>query len=74
MNAIIDFFVSILDILISLVKLLVTLIDSILWLLTNLPQLISGVTAGFAYAPTFMMPFLAASIAVMVVVFIIRLI
>lgn len=73
MNAIIDFFVSIIEILISLVKLLVTLIDSVLWLIANLPQLISGITAGFAYAPTFIMPFLAASLAVMVVIFVVRL-
>ena len=73
MNAIIDFFTSIIDILVSLIQLVVTLVTSILWLVTNLPQLISGVTAGFAYAPDFIMPFLLCSIAILVVIMLIRL-
>lgn len=73
MQAIIDFFTSIIDILVSLIQLVWTLVESVLWLIGNLPQLISGVTAGFAYAPAFMMPFLAASIAILVVFCIIKL-
>ncbi len=73
MNAIIDFFTSIIDILVSLVQLLITLVDSVLWFVTNLPQLVSGITASFAYTPSFLMPFLMASVSLMVVFAIIRL-
>lgn len=73
MNAIIDFFTSIIDILVSLIQLVVTLVDSILWLIANLPQLISGVTTSFAYAPSFIMPFLSASVAILIVIMLIRL-
>lgn len=73
MDAIIDFFTSIIDILVSLVQLVVTLVDSIIWLVTNLPQIQAGVVAGFAYAPTFVMPFLTASVSIMVVIMLIRL-
>lgn len=72
MKAIIDFFTSIIDILVSLIQLVVTLVDSVLWLIANLPQLVAGVTAGFAYTPTFLMPFLTASVALLVVFAIIR--
>lgn len=73
MNAIIEFFSSIADILLSVINLLVTLVDSVIWVVTNLPQLIAGVTASFAYAPAFLTPFLAASVALLVVFAIIRL-
>ena len=73
MNAIIDFFTSIIDILVSLIQLVVTLVTSILWLVTNLPQLVSGVTAGFVYAPDFIMPFLVSSIAILIVLMVMKL-
>ena len=73
MQAIIDFFTSILDIIMSLLQLVVTFLQSVVWLIGNLPQLIAGATAGFAYAPTFMLPFLTASLAVLVVIFLVRL-
>lgn len=73
MNAIIDFFVSILDIIVSLVNMVITSVKSIIWLIASLPRMISGVTAGFAYSPTFILPFLSASIAILLVIFIVRL-
>lgn len=72
MSVIIDFFVAIIDIVVSLVKLIFTLLDSIIWLITNLPQLVAGVTAGFAYCPSFLMPFLLVSVSIMVVFCIIK--
>lgn len=74
MTAIIDFFTSIIDVLVSLIQLVVTLVSSVLWLIGNLPQIVSGVTAGFAYTPTFLMPFLTASVSIMVVICVIRMI
>lgn len=74
MNAIIDFFTSIIDILVSLIQMVVTTVKSILWLIGNLPQIISGVTVGFAFSPSFILPFLGASLALLLVMFVIRLI
>lgn len=72
MSAIIDFLVGILDIIISLVQLFVTTISSIFWLVTNLPQLVAGITASFAYTPDFLFPFLSSSVALLVVFMIMR--
>lgn len=72
MNAIIDFFTSCIDVLASLIGLVVTMVESIIWLTGNIPQLVAGVTAGFAYAPTFLMPFLSGSVALLVAFAIIR--
>lgn len=72
MNAIIDFFTSCIDIIVSLLQLLWSFITGVVWLISNLPQIVSGVTAGFAYTPTFLMPFLAGSVALMVAYAIIR--
>ena len=73
MNAIIDFFVSIVDILAAAINFFVNLFQSVLWLVSSIPRMIAGVTAGFSYAPAFVLPFLAASVSIMVVVFLIRL-
>lgn len=73
MSAILDFFTSLIDIIISLLQLVITLVDSILWLIANLPQLIAGITTSFAYAPSFIMPFLSASLAILIVIMLIRL-
>ena len=72
MSAIIDFFTSIIDILVSLVSLVVTTIKSILWLVLNLPQLVAGVTTGFAYVPDFIMPFLLCSVSLLLIIALIR--
>lgn len=73
MNAIIDFLTSFVEIFVSLIEFFVTMVKSIVWLIGNLPQLISGVTAGFAYAPDFLMPFLVSSVSILVVIMLIRL-
>lgn len=72
MSAIVDFFASIVDILVSLVTLVVTTIKSILWLVVNLPQLVAGVTTGFAYVPDFIMPFLLCSLSLLLIIALIR--
>ena len=72
MIAIVDFFTGILDILMSVVQLFVTTISSVFWLVTNLPQMVAGITASFAYTPDFLFPFLSGSIALLVVLAIMR--
>lgn len=72
MSAIVDFFASLIDIILALVNLLVTLVRSVFWVVVNLPQLISGVTAAFSYCPDFLLPFLSASVALLVVFCIMR--
>ncbi len=73
MNAIIDFFTSIIEILVSLINLVITLVKSVLWLVMNLPQLVSGVMASLAYAPSFIEPFLLCSMAILIVFAIVKL-
>ena len=73
MNAIIDFFTSFIDVLVALIQRVVTMVTSTVWLITNLPQMIAGVTAGFTYAPDFIMPFLNASVAILVLFMVIKL-
>lgn len=72
MTALVDFFVGILDIIMSVVQLFVTTISSVFWLVTNLPQLLAGITASFAYTPDFLFPFLSSSVALLVVFMIMR--
>lgn len=73
MNALFEWLGSFVDIILSVFKLLITLVDSLLWLIANIPQLLSGVIAGFAYAPSFILPFLMGSLAILVVFMIIKL-
>lgn len=73
MEAIISFFTSFVDIIVSVINLLITLVESILWLIGYLPVLVASVTASFGFAPTFLIPFLTASVALLVVFCIIRL-
>lgn len=73
MNAIIDFFTSIIDIVLTWINYLINWFQSVIWLISAIPRMISGVTAGFSYSPTFILPFLTASVSILVVVFLIRL-
>ena len=72
MTAIVDFLVGILDIILSVVQLFVTAISSLFWLLGNSSQIIAGITASFAYTPDFLFPFLSSSLALLVVIMIMR--
>lgn len=73
MNSILEWLGALTDIIMSLINLVITLVNSVIWFVTNLPQFVSGITASFAYAPTFLVPFLSASVALFVVFAIIRL-
>ena len=72
MTAIIEWLLGLVDIILALIQLLVTTLHSATWLVMNLPQLVAGVTAGFAYTPDFLFPFLSASVSLLVVFAVIR--
>ena len=74
MTVIVEFIASFIDVVVALVQRMVTTIDSIIWLVTNIPSMLAGITAGFAYAPTFLMPFLGVSVSLLIVMFLIRII
>lgn len=73
MRKIIGFLIGLVDILVALFNLILNLIDGIIWIITNLPELLAGVTASFSYVPAFVLPFLTVSVSIMVVIMLIRL-
>ena len=74
MTILINAILGLIEFIISIVNLIISVIDSCVWLVMNLPQLLASVTTAFAYAPAFVEVFLVCSLAIIVVMFVIRLV
>ncbi len=74
MTAILEFFGGIADIIGSVIMLVVNLVSSLVWMVTNLPQLVGGITSALAFIPSYFLPYAMVALALIAVFAIIKII
>lgn len=65
---------AIIDVLGAIIDFFVNQFKSLIWLIQAIPQFITVISSSFAFAPSFLYPFLSVSLAIMIIFAVIKLI